>query len=129
MATNSNTSLSSQASTAPADPGTTILTHGRLRQLNITLSGSRPFTASEQRVAEHRLVLLQLKFGLSLNALSSPEMADFVRSVRSDFRVPCPRTLQRRQGELAEHTRKRVNHRLQAIKLASLSVDMWEDDT
>ena len=113
---------SSNASTASTPSGR------GLKQLHITLNTNRRLSKQQQREAEYRMVLLQLRYGLSLSAMSSPELQAVMDAAESQFRVPCPKTLQRRQAELAAHTKKRVVRRLAACKTVTIGVDMWEDD-
>ena len=72
--------------------------------------------------------MLQLPYGLSLQSMSSPELQGVMDAAECQFRVPCGRTLQRRQAELAAHTKRRVVRRLAACKTVTIGVDMWEDD-
>ena len=78
---------SSNASTASSPSGR------GLKQLHITLNTHRRLSKQQQREAEYRMVLLQLRYGLSLSAISSPELQAVMDAADTQFRVPCARTL------------------------------------
>ena len=65
IATSSNASSSVRSASS----------HG-LKQLHMTLSTHRRLNKHEQREAEYKLILLQLRYGLSLQAMSSPDSID-----------------------------------------------------
>ena len=113
---------SSNASTASAPSGR------GLKQLHITLNTHRRLSKQQQRDAEYRMVLMQLRYGLSLQAMSSPELQAVMDAADCQLRIPCRKTLQRRQQELSAHTKRRVVRRLSALKTVTNRVDMWEDD-
>ena len=117
-----DTGVSSNASTASAPSGR------GLKQLHITLNTNRRLSKHKQRDAEYRMVLMQLRYGLSLQAMSSPELQAVMDAADRQLRIPCPKTLQRRQKELSAHTKRRVERGLAAMKTVTIGVDMWEDD-
>ena len=127
-ASSSGDALSQETGTS-SNASTTSAPSGRgLKQLHITLNTHRRLSKQQQRDAEYIMVLMQLRYGLSLQAMSSPELQAVMDAADCQLRIPCRKTLQRRQKELSDHTKRRVERRLAALKTVTLGVDMWEDD-
>jgi hypothetical protein len=82
---------------------------------------------ARRRLADEKLSILQLKFGLSLSALTSDEMRHFCAVLSAGYRVPSRPTLQERGKEIYAKLRSRVNELMAKAKIVCFSTDCWED--
>jgi hypothetical protein len=87
----------------------------------------RSFQVREQHYAEEQLAMLKVRHNVSYNVMSSRHFQSFTNALRSDFRVPCKATMQKRVTELYSKLRREVEQRLQSARMVSIAIDGWED--
>jgi hypothetical protein len=68
-----------------------------------------------------------IRFGLSLNSVTSREMQRFAQALRPTFKMPSAGALQRVQSEMYSGLVAGVEARLRAWGRCALAVDAWED--
>ena len=76
--------------------------------------------------SERLLARLQVNSSVAFNVLSNADMMAFCRSLRSDFRLPYRRTLEKRLHDIFLDNTQKVEDKLHNRTVCS-SIDGWED--
>ena len=83
--------------------------------------------AERRKLADRKLAVLQVKYGLSLAALTSEEMRQFCGVLAPAYHLVSRPTLQSRVHEIHAELQTAVGHVLSRAKVVCLAPDCWED--
>jgi hypothetical protein len=97
------------------------------KTLQPAIAVDRAFQPWQHATVEERLVQLQASHCIPWHTFQSDQFLALMRSLRSDCKVPCTKTLMKKSKQMYDRIQDRIKERLETWGVCAIAIDGWKD--